>query len=128
MSFFDCRDTQSMLKEPSDEGEGDSQSIKRLTTTIQDDKSNVVQRRYDKLADDETRPLLVGGLYLLKKIGKIGKIGMFWNRSIPQERASLLQMVHLACVNFTNARKNSTITKTKVSPIPYNINFWCVIS
>ncbi|XP_035712502.1 dedicator of cytokinesis protein 9 isoform X5 [Folsomia candida] len=101
--------------ETQSEGDPDSQSMKRVANaTIGDaDKSNIVQRRYDRLADDETRPLLVGGLYILKKMGN-DRLRIFWNRSSTQERASLLQMVLLACVQFTNARKNSTITKTKI--------------
>lgn len=135
LTIIDCfSETQSMIKEPSDEGDLDSQSMKRLTNaTIGDaDRSNrEVQRRYDKLADEETRPLLVGGLYILKKMGN-DRLRVFWGRSSAQERASLLQMVHLACCQFTNARKNSTITKTKVRKVNfcYNTmlsNFVCVI-
>lgn len=77
------------------------------------DKSNVVLRRYDKLNDVETSQLLISGLYLLKSFTQDG-LRNFWGRSTAQERASLLQMIHLACTHFTNARKNSTITRKKV--------------
>lgn len=67
--------------------------------------------------------MLVGGLYILKKMGN-DRLRIFWNRSSTQERASLLQMVLLACVQFTNARKNSTITKTKVSDIYFVLLYY----
>lgn len=112
-----------MTKEPSDEGDAEttvSISCKPLSqsgATTDVDKSNVVLRRYDKLNEMETSQLLVSGLYLLKNMGKDG-LKSFWNKSTPRERASLLQMVHLACIHFTNARKNSTITRKKVRDKP----------
>jgi hypothetical protein len=110
-------EVQSLVKESSDDGDVDSHSMKRVSSTVASndmDKGNVVLRRYDKLSDIESSPLLVSGLYILKTMGN-DRLRVFWNRSTTQERASLLQMVYLACVQFTNARKNSTITKTKVS-------------
>ncbi|CAG7817944.1 unnamed protein product [Allacma fusca] len=113
----------------SNQGSGDGQSIGKESSELAEedgllkatqsganteaDKSNVVLRRYDKLNDVETSQLLISGLYLLKTIGQEG-LRNFWMKSTIQERASLLQMIHLACAHFTNARKNSTITRKKV--------------
>ncbi len=117
-----------MTKEPSDEGDAEtSVSFKPLSqsgATTDMDKSNVVLRRYDKLNEMETSQLLVSGLYLLKNMGKDG-LKVFWNKSTPRERASLLQMVHLACIHFTNARKNSTITRKKVCKKRMIYNYVC---
>ena len=83
-------------------------------------KSNVVLRRYDKLNDLETSQLLLSGLYVLKSMGKEG-LKNFWARGTSQERAGLLQMIHLACSHFTNARKNSTITRKKVNKLDADV-------
>ena len=111
--FMYVRDGQSIVKEPSDILLDDELKIVQPGSTTEADKSNVVLRRYDKLNEAETSQLLVSGLYVLKTMGRDG-LRVFWSKSSGQERAALLQMIHLACSHFTTARKNSTITRKKV--------------
>jgi len=114
MDFCICSDTSSIMKVPSEEGEGESGSFKPSSFgTANADKSNVVLRRYDKLNDVETSQLLVSGLYLLKNMDS-GDLKNFWGKSSSQERSSLMQMIHLACIHFTSLRRSNTITRKKV--------------
>jgi len=119
--FFYCRDAQSLAKVPSDILLDDELKIVPPGSTTEADKSNVVLRRYDKLNEAETSQLLVSGLYVLKTMGRDG-LRTYWSKSSTQERASLLQMIHLACSHFTTAKKNSTITRKKVSRLYYEMN------
>jgi len=118
LSFLNWSDGTSLGKDPSDITT-DDELVKVAPSSgsmNEQDKSHVVLRRYDKLNDVETSQLLISGLYILKKMGKDG-LRNFWTKSSSQERASLLQMIHLACSHFTSAKKAVTATRKKVKEL-----------
>lgn len=111
--LYDFRDGTSIGKESSEIIPDDELAKPATGSTVEQDKSNVVLRRYDKLNEAETSQLLVSGLYILKKMGKDG-VKIYWSKSNAQERSSLLQMIHIACTHFTSAMKTGTSIRKKV--------------